>query len=71
MESPDISKWAFNDMLGLGDKKHNQRLIELDENARPSYDGEIEIKLWKPWLELAAKTRKAVNAENEGHNSMF
>ena len=33
MYSPDISQWAFNAMLGMGDKAHNTRLIELDENA--------------------------------------
>ena len=30
MYSPDISQWTFNTMLGMGDKAHNTRLIELD-----------------------------------------
>jgi len=53
MYSPDISQWAFNAMLGMGDKAHNTRLIELDENARPKRGGKsTEQLLWKPWEEI-------------------
>ena len=53
MYSPDISQWTFNIMLGMGDKAHNTRLIELDENARPERGGKsIEQLLWKPWEEI-------------------
>lgn len=53
MYSPDISQWAFNAMLGMGDKAHNTRLIELDENARPERGGKsTEQLLWKPWEEI-------------------
>lgn len=53
MYSPDISQWTFNAMLGMGDKAHNTRLIELDENARPERVGKsTEQLLWKPWEEI-------------------
>ena len=53
MYSPDISQWTFNAMLGMGDKAHNTRLIELDENARPERGGKsTEQLLWKPWEEI-------------------
>lgn len=40
-------------MLGMGDKAHNTRLIELDENARPERGGKsTEQLLWKPWEEI-------------------
>lgn len=53
MFSPDISQWTFNTMLGMGDKAHNTRLIELDENARPKRGGKsTEQLLWKPWEEI-------------------
>ena len=53
MYSPDISQWTFNIMLGMGNKAHNTRLIELDENARPERGGKsTEQLLWKPWEEI-------------------
>ena len=53
MYSPDISQWTFNAMLGMGDKAHNTRLIELDENARPERgEKSTEQLLWKPWEEI-------------------
>lgn len=53
MYSPDISKWLFNRMLGLGNEEHNSKLIELDENSRPDRGGKhTEQLIWKPWEEL-------------------
>lgn len=53
MYSPDISQWTFNIMLGMGNKAHNTKLIELDENARPERGGKsTEQLLWKPWEEI-------------------
>ena len=57
MYSPDISQWTFNIMLGMGDKAHNTRLIELDENARPERGGKsTEQLLWKPWEEILGES---------------
>lgn len=33
--SPDLSKWAFNTMLGLGNKKHNEKVRALRQSQRP------------------------------------
>lgn len=53
MVSPDISQWRYNEMLGLGDKMHNTRLIELSEASRPIRDGKTVVqKIWKPWEDL-------------------
>lgn len=37
MESPDLHKWIFNTMLGMGDKHHNIKLRELREKSRPEH----------------------------------
>lgn len=70
MYSPDISQWTFNTMLGMGDKAHNTRLIELDENAIPERGGKsTEQLLWKPWEEILrespAQSAAAVSRRSE------
>lgn len=53
MTAPDLSQWMFNVMLGLGDKTHNTKLIELDNGLRPERGGNAtEQMLWKPWEEI-------------------
>ena len=53
MKSPDISQWMFNIMLGMGDKSHNTKLIDLDEKLRPERGVAFtEQILWKPWEEI-------------------
>lgn len=32
---PDLSKWAFNTMLGLGNKKHNEKVRAIRQRQRP------------------------------------
>lgn len=60
MYSPDISKWLFNRMLGLGNEKHNSQLIELDENARPDRGEKRTVQqIWKPWEELSQASEAA------------
>ncbi len=59
MNSPDISKWLFNKMLGLGSKTHNSMLIEQDENNRPDRGEKHIVKLiWTPWDEMAQQEQK-------------
>ena len=70
MYSPDISQWTFNIMLGMGNKAHNTKLIELDENARPERGGKsTEQLLWKPWEEIlresSAQSAAAVPRRSE------
>ena len=47
-EIPDLSKWQFNKILGLGDEERNRIIREKNENARKILQEE-KIKLWKIW----------------------
>lgn len=51
MFAPDLSKYKFNIMLGLGDKEHNRRVRELRENNRQerSIKKNGELALWNIW----------------------
>ncbi len=63
MTAPDLSKWLYNRMLGLGSKPHNTKLIEADEDARLERGGyETERLVWKPWLDNAAKEEQPEQA---------
>ncbi|MDF2923898.1 MAG: conjugal transfer protein TraG [Paenibacillaceae bacterium] len=51
MFSPDLSEWAFNRMMGLGDKEHNRLVREERERKRPiRTDTREEVKLWNIWV---------------------
>lgn len=45
---PDISKWNFNKLFGMGTKEENRKLREKIENARPVREVK-DIKLWGIW----------------------
>ena len=46
VELPDLSKWYFNSILGLGDEEQNRLLRdEIDKNRKQITDE--DIKLWK------------------------
>lgn len=47
-EIPDLSKWQFNKVLGLGDEEENRIIREKIENERKVLEEE-KIKLWKIW----------------------
>ncbi len=47
-EIPDLSKWNFNKVLGLGDEEENRIIREKVENGRKVLEEE-KIKLWKIW----------------------
>jgi type IV secretion system protein VirD4 len=54
MLSSDLSKWYFNQMLGLGDKEHNRKVRAERESKRPilsRLDG--DIPLWNIWVYYA------------------
>ena len=55
--SPDLSKWYFNSILGLGDKSWNTKVREYRENHRTIRRIE-KLKLW----DIAEKTKKFKNA---------
>ena len=52
-ELPDLSKYHFNEMLGLGDEKHNQQLIERIEKERPEREAQM-LPLWGIWNDYKA-----------------
>lgn len=49
MYAPDISQTIFNSMLGLGDMKHNERLIMRRNEARPKREVWSNPPLWGIW----------------------
>lgn len=51
MHSPDLSRWHFNKLLGMGDMEHNRKLREKRENARPILsDISKDVVLWNIWV---------------------
>ena len=48
VEIPDLSKWQFNKMLGLGNEEENRLIREKIENNRNCLKIE-DIKLWRVW----------------------
>lgn len=50
MNAPDLSKWLYNRLLGLGDQEHNRKVREDRERKRPvRKDINGEIALWGIW----------------------
>ena len=47
---PDLSKWHYNKLLGLGDKTHNRKVREDRENEQKPNELK-KIKLWNIWKE--------------------
>lgn len=45
---PDISKWKFNSLFGMGNQEHNRKLRLERESKRPIKEIE-DIKLWGIW----------------------
>jgi len=59
MYSPDLSKWSFNTMLGLGNEDHNTKARDLRDKQRPEkmtkHQAEkIELwsECWKYWQQV-------------------
>ncbi|MGV8147039.1 MAG: VirD4-like conjugal transfer protein, CD1115 family [Alkaliphilus sp.] len=49
MYSPDLSKWYFNKLFGLGTKEHNRRVRQHRENQRITRESKNEIDTWNIW----------------------
>jgi type IV secretion system protein VirD4 len=61
MYSPDLSKWQFNKIFGLGDKEHNRKVRELRENRRKVRSASMEdIDLWGIWLYYTANDHLSI-----------
>lgn len=46
---PDLSQYIWNELLGLGDEKHNQELIQQREQQRSTKSFHEDIPLWGIW----------------------
>lgn len=62
LHSPDLSKWYFNKMFGLGDPEHNRKVREEREKRRPVRACSGKMNLWGIWNEFsgAASRRNVV-----------
>ncbi|MCL2086176.1 MAG: type IV secretory system conjugative DNA transfer family protein [Oscillospiraceae bacterium] len=58
MECPDLSQWKFNEMLGLGDKKFNQKFMTLHNLSRPEKPTAAKIPLWGIWKDFTFESYK-------------
>ena len=47
---PDLTKWYFNKLFGMGDIEHNRKLREQRENERLEKQ-QKKIRLWGIWNE--------------------
>lgn len=56
MKAPDLTKYYFNKMFGLGDKEHNINVRMERENRRPEREMNSEIKLWGIWKKFSSAT---------------
>ena len=70
--SPDLSKWLFNKMLGLGDVEHNSKVREEREKARKErMEKGTEMELWNIWQIYSAACEQqsaahSINAKPTG-----
>lgn len=49
MYDPDLSQWLFNELFGMGDQEHNQRLREERRALRVKQQISATIELWGIW----------------------
>ncbi len=59
-QAPDLSKWYFNKMYGMGDEEHNRQLRERREAERVSNKVK-ELELW----DIADVTREVKKMMDE------
>jgi type IV secretion system protein VirD4 len=53
MWEPDLSRWTLNTLYGMGDKAHNNTLIQERMGKKPKFHqiAQENIKLWEDWKE--------------------
>lgn len=57
--APDISKTIFNALYGLGNKKHNQKVLIYRSSARP--ERSVSVSYWDGWKKYVAAAKAAAN----------
>lgn len=66
---PDLSKYRFNELYGLGDEEHNNRIImEREKQRKRNPVG--ELKLWEIWKEFEIPEEESEAAESNRDKSM-
>lgn len=58
MYAPDLSKWYFNKLFGMGSKKHNQKLRMQRRSMRVKHDISPEIELWGIWNVIISEIKR-------------
>lgn len=79
MYSPDLSKWFFNKLFGLGGKEHNRKVREYREEIREVRESKNEIDTWNVWEyfieeenhEKQSKTNERVSMRNKQTNVIY
>lgn len=57
MYSPDLSKWYFNDLYGMGNPEHNTKLRMERRAMRMRHDISQEIDTWGIWNVIIAQLK--------------
>ncbi len=63
--APDLTKWYFNTLLGLGNKEHNRLVRMARENLRPGRNVSPKLELWGIWDAYKAAMIKEQKAKEE------
>ena len=66
--APDLTKWYFNILLGMGDEEHNRRIRLARENLRPARKVSGNPELWGIWdryIESIERKQKEKELEAE------
>jgi type IV secretion system protein VirD4 len=73
MYAPDLTKWHFNKMFGLGNKEHNRKLRERREERRIQRTANInEMDLWGVWIYyMANQEQPDMDMSVKGSNNQY
>jgi len=64
MTMPDLSKWFFNDMFGMGDKEFNTQMRMYRERQIPAVE-QIDMRLWEDLNTLWGKDRENESTQSD------
>ncbi len=69
LEIPDLHKWKFNKILGMGNELHNTNLRQFRESIRPNRKAE-KLKLWDilPYINHLVEQKE--EGENQSNNML-
>ena len=70
MTIPDLGKWQFNKLFGLGNKEHNRKIRQYREGEREERQGVNAIDLWNIW-EFHKDQLKKSTANSNNQNVMY